>query len=122
MRGRRLTIQHYWNRLMTAAAFMVTAVLSVPMAAEAGEGRVASAPAKHIEAVAKQAAAVLSAESISISGGGSSGDGDKSAIARPWLAMATYCAGPERVGDQGPDSPVEPLLIRAGRSRAPPSI
>ena len=44
MRGRRLTIQHFWNRLMTAAAFMLTAVLSVPMAVEAGEGRLASAP------------------------------------------------------------------------------
>jgi hypothetical protein len=120
MRACRLNIQPFWNRLITAAAFMLTAVLSVPVAVESAEGRVASAAARHVEAAVKQAATVLSPESAQVFGAGYDSDDDNALDARPWLALV------RDAGDQfcktGLEGPVEPLLTRAGRSRAPPSI
>jgi hypothetical protein len=122
MRARRLNIQPFWNRLITAAAFMLTAVLSVPVAVESAEGRVASAAARHVEAAIKQGATVLSSERVEVFGAGHDSDDDNALDARPWQALAPVCDAGDQFCKTGRERPVEPLLTRAARSRAPPSI
>jgi hypothetical protein len=121
MQRRRLNISFRWNAVTAIAAFLLTAVVNVAAAAPSGETRLNSSPAKQLEAAAGLLREALTAHPAKLDGG--SGDGDADAA----IVTARLVAGD--VGVLLPASlPVDssfarqPLALRAGLTRAPPSL
>ncbi len=83
MHRRFYDIKACWNRVMAAAAFMLTALLNTAVAPQSEETRLANAPAKHLEIAAAISRQMLEPLAPRLNGGGDGGNGLHAAITEP---------------------------------------
>jgi hypothetical protein len=120
MQARRPDIQNFWNRFIAAAAFLLTAVVTIGVEAQARETRGARTQLKHHEAaaIAQQHVWPVSVEADDTQF--SDGTGLHLFTLLVPALIAPKVSGV--FGACGHDAPALPPHAREGQARAPPSI
>lgn len=122
MQPRRAKIHLVWNYLTAVTAFLLTALVNVAAMAPAGETQLTSSSCcKQLEAVAGVVRGVVTASPAGIDGDSTDGDAEPAIVAAlPGLyriaALPASSIPADSTRRRGP------LALRAGLSRAPPSI
>ncbi len=121
MPARHLKFQLFWHRLMAAVAFVLTASLNIAGPPESEGTRVAKEQTGKLFAAVKIQRDLPEPRSASLDGAGDDGAGK---LATP-IGLALYpAASPARQAFKPGEVFIRPAqrAIRAGHSRAPPTI